>query len=133
MFFRSRPPKPPAFEERLESLRHSGFHTATQPDGRVRVSRDACAATLEHTPDTGARIHRAGRLLGDEIALLVDGGFQKFWQTSDGRRVPALAHQLEELHDFQEDLRAALGLASLYNTALGTTNDLHLYDRLRSS
>lgn len=133
MFFRRKPPKTPTFEERLESLRGSGFRTNVRPDGRVQVSRDACAATIEDAPDGGPRIQRVGRLSGDEIALLVDAGYQKFWQTCDGRRVPALAHQLQELHEFQEDLHEALGLLSLYNTSLGTTNDLHLYDRVRST
>lgn len=133
MFFRRKPPRTPTFQERLESLRGSGFRTDARPEGRVQVSRDACAAIIEDALDGGTRIHRAGRLLGDEIALLVDVGYQKFWQTPDGCRVPALAHQLEELHDFEEDLREALGLLSLYNTSLGTTNDLHLYDRLRST
>jgi hypothetical protein len=61
----------------------------------------------------------------------VDTGFQKFWRTPDGRDLPALAAHLRELHAFLEDLRETLGLTSLYNTALGTVNDLHLYDRSR--
>jgi hypothetical protein len=133
MFFRRKSPKTPTFEERLESLRGSGFRTDVRPDGRLQVSRDACAATIKDAPDGGPRIQRVGRLSGDEIALLVDAGYQKFWQTCDGRRIPALARQLQELHEFQEDLREALGLVSLYHTALGTTNDLHLYDRVRST
>ena len=67
--------------------------------------------------------------MGGEIAALVDGGYQKFWRAG-GRNVPALAGQLEALHEFEEDLREGLGLESFYNTSLGTTNDLHLYDRL---
>jgi hypothetical protein len=74
-------------------------------------------------------VERAGWVLGAEIAALVDGGYQKFWRAGS-RRVPALAQHLKELHDFEEDLREALGLESLYNTSLGTTNDLHVYDRL---
>jgi leucyl-tRNA synthetase len=38
--------------------------------------------------------------------------------------------QLKALHAFEEDLTEALGLESLYNTSLGTTNDFHVYDRL---
>jgi len=71
----------------------------------------------------------ACRAVAAEIAALVDGGYQKFWRAGN-RRVPALAQQLKALHDFEEDLREALGLESLYNTSLGTTNDLHVYDRL---
>lgn len=60
----------------------------------------------------------------------MDGGFQKFWRVGNARKAPALASQLRALHAFEEDLREALGLESLYNTSLGTTNDLHQYDRV---
>ena len=46
-------------------------------------------------------------------------------------RIPALAPQLQALHRFEEDLKEGLGLISLYNEGLGTTSDLHLYDRVR--
>ncbi len=61
---------------------------------------------------------------------MVNGGYQMFFVTPSGKRRPALASQLQELHGFEEDLRDALGLTSLYNLGLGTTADLHLYDRL---
>jgi hypothetical protein len=125
MWFRKRQPKVTTFEERLEALRASGFETLPEPGGRVKVSRAGCAAIL----DSGPRIERAGWLVGGEIAELVDGGYQKFWRAG-GRDVPALAEQLKALHEFEEDLREGLGLESYYNTSLGTTNDLHLYDRL---
>ena len=59
-----------------------------------------------------------GRLLGDDIARLGDAGFQKFWRTSDDRETPAWAEHLSEWHSFQEDLRQALALMSLYNAPL---------------
>jgi len=59
----------------------------------------------------------------------VDEGYQKFWDSGE-RQIPALASQLHGLHEFEEDLRAALGVDSLYNTALGTINDVHNYDRV---
>ncbi len=71
-----------------------------------------------------------GRFSGAEVARLVDGGFQKFWRTPAGKQAPALAEHLSELHSFLEDLREALGQVSYYHTSLGTTNDLHLYDRV---
>jgi hypothetical protein len=125
MFFRKRQPKAASFEERIEALRASGFETLAQPGGLVKAIRDGCGAILEAAP----RIERAGWLVGGEIAALIDGGYQKFWRAG-GRDVPAQAQQLEALHEFEEDLKEALGLESLYNTSLGTTNDLHLYDRL---
>jgi len=69
--------------------------------------------------------------VGDEIGLLVDGGYQKFFRTPKGRKVPALAEHLKALHAFQEDLKEALGLVSLYNEGLGTTFDQHMYDRVK--
>lgn len=125
MFFRRPQPTQPSFEDRLQALKQRGFEVEPQPDGRVRVVRDGCAAIA-----ADGRIEQAGYAIRGSIARLVDGGFQKFWAV-DGRRVaPALASQLKALHAFEEDLREELGLESLYNTSLGTTNDLHIYDRL---
>ena len=67
---------------------------------------------------------------GQEIAGLVDGGFQKFMATPLGKRRPALAADLTLIHDFQEDLREAMGLTSLYNESLGTVSDSYRYDRI---
>jgi hypothetical protein len=125
MFFRKRPPRAATFEERLEALRASGFQTLPEPGGRVKVSRAGCAAIIDSAP----RIELAGWIVDGEIASLIDGGYQKFWRAA-GRDVPALAGQLKALHAFEEDLREGLGIESLYNTSLGTTNDSHLYDRL---
>lgn len=128
MFFRRHQPAETTFEERLATLRQSGFETAPQPDGRVRVGKNGCAAMI--SDGQPPHIERAGWMIGPDIALLVDGGFQKFWSVAGARKAPALASQLRALHDFEEDLREALGLESLYNTSLGTVNDLHTYDRL---
>jgi len=121
--------RPPSSEERIQSLRQAGFVTADQPGGRVRVSRGTFVAIIEGGAGEPPCVALTGALLEGGVARLVDAGFQKFWRTSDGRETPALAEHLGELHTFQEDLREALGLISLYNTSLGTTNDLHLYDR----
>lgn len=125
MFFRRHQQKETTFEELLAAVQAAGFETQPQLDGRVKVSRGGCAAVIDHGP----RVERAGWVLGGEIAALVDGGYQKFWRAGD-RRIPALAGQLTALHEFEEDLREALGLESLYNTSLGTISDLHVYDRL---
>ena len=68
--------------------------------------------------------------MGKEIGTLTDGGFQKFFTTPGGKRKPALAEELKEIHNFQEDLREALGLTTLYNESLGTVSNLYLYDRV---
>jgi len=130
MFFRRERPKVITFEERLESLRTAGFTVQPQGAGRVRVIRDNCAADVEDIPGAAPRIGNAGVLIGDEIGLLVDGGFQKFFRTRGGKRIPGLASDLKALHNFEEDAREALGLPSLYNQSLGTTCDYHVYDRV---
>jgi hypothetical protein len=132
MFFRRKRPQPTTSEQKLDELVKAGFAVDAQGDGRVRVARDAYAAILEKAPDGNVHVvTRAGLMIGDEIGALVDGGFQKFFQAPSGRRKPALASELKGLHDFNEDLREALGIASYYNESLGTVSTLYLYDRVK--
>jgi hypothetical protein len=126
MFFRRKRPHNPTFEERLAILRRKGFGVERLEASRARLRRGVCAALVVEDA-----ILRAGIEIQGEIATLVDGGFQKFLETSAGVREPVLASQLKDLHDFEEDLRAGLGLTSLYNQSLGTTFDRHAYDGLK--
>ncbi|MBZ5591052.1 MAG: hypothetical protein LAP39_02375 [Acidobacteriia bacterium] len=97
----------------------------------MSVSRNGCAATLE-LPDGAVHVvEPAGIIMSGEIGALVDGGYQKFFQTPSGKRKPALASDLRALHDFQEDLKEALGLESLYNESLGTVSTFYQYDRVK--
>jgi hypothetical protein len=130
MFFRRVTPREPGFKERLESLRNLGFTVNFQNEGHAGVSRDGIGALVEDRPGQRPHVNRAGFIIGDEIGLLVNAGYQMFWRTPSGRRVPAQASQLKALHAFEEDLKEGLGLPSLYNESLGTTSDLHLYDRV---
>jgi hypothetical protein len=133
MFFRREQPKELTSEERMEQVVQAGFEVQPLVGGRKwRIRREGCAAIVENVPDGTPRvIERAGLLIGDEVGALVDGGFQKFFQTPSGKRQPALASQLKALHDFEEDLREALGQESLYNEALGTVSTYYLYDRVK--
>lgn len=131
MFFRRERPKNPTFQERLDNLRRSGFTVSPLSGGAVRVSRGEVAADLR---EEGGRVHAigdAGVLIGDEIGVLVDGGFQKFFRTPHGRKRPALADDLKALHDFDEDLKEGLGEESYYNESLGTVSTYYLYDRVK--
>lgn len=130
MFFRRETPKPKTFQERIDAAGKAGFAIDRQPGGQVRVSRGRFAANLVESHGGIPLIHAAGLVLGNEIAELVSGGYQMFFMTPAGKRAPALASQLHELHDFKEDLSEALGLSSLYNESLGTTSAKHLYDRV---
>lgn len=130
MFFRREKLHELSFDERIASLKSLGL-TATKLDSaRARVTRDGIGAIVEDRPAQRPHVNRAGLIIGEEIGLLVNGGYQVFWRTPNGKRVPALAPQLKNLHNFEEDLKEGLGLPSLYNEGLGTTSDLHLYDRV---
>ncbi len=118
-------------EDQLSKLRASGFEVRAVEAGRWRVEKGHCAALLEAGPQ-GARLaaQTPGYLIGDEIGYLVDGGYQKFLSTSS-RKLPATAERLREIHAFEEQLRAALGLISLYNQSLGTVSERYRYDRVK--
>jgi len=131
MFFRRERKHQPTFQERVDAAKAAGFTVASIDGGRVRVSRGCVAAVLEESGGAPRVAERAGIVMGNEIGALVDGGFQKFFQTPSGKRKPAQAAELKAIHDFQEDLRAALGLETLYNESLGTVSTFYQYDRLK--
>lgn len=132
MFFRRERPKQITFDQRLEAVRQSGFKVEPASGGGVVVSRDGCAAVLEAGPDGTPRVaERAGISMTGGIGKLVDQGFQKFFLAPNGSKKPALAPELKAVHAFQEDLREATGMESLYNESLGTVSTEYLYDRVK--
>jgi len=130
MFFRREKPHAATFSERMENLKQAGITVELQQAGRAKVSRGGIGAVVEDTPGGPPRVSKAGLIMGSEIGLLVNAGYQVFWRTPSGKTRPAQAAQLHALHEFEEDLKEGLGLTSLYNQGLGTTSDLHLYDRV---
>lgn len=130
MFFRRERPQIRSFSDLLDQLKPAGFAMETLPGGKAKVQRNGFAALLESTGGDQARIVEAGLALGSEIAVLTDIGFQKIFATDSGKQTPALAEHLKALHAFVEDLRETIGIDSLYNESLGTTNERHLYDRV---
>jgi hypothetical protein len=130
MFFRRKRPAVPTFADRLDSVRKAGLNAIPLADGRVRVSRGDCVVELREVEGRVGTIDRAGLLLGGEIAALVDGGYQKFFRTTSGLRKPATAAELQALHDFEEDLKEAVGAESYYNDSLGTVSAFYQYDRV---
>ena len=131
MFFRRERTRNPTFTERLENLRRAGFTVTPLAGGTVRVSRETCAIDLAEDGAAVRSVGSAGIRIGDEIGALVDGGFQKFFQTPAKKRKPALADELKALHEFEEDLKEALGQESYYNESLGTVSTFYLYDRVK--
>jgi hypothetical protein len=130
MFFRNQKAKVESFEERIAGLKELGFVPTMESAGRCRLVRSGCGAIIEDLGDGKMGIGKAGVLVGGEIALLIHGGYQMFLRTPSGKEVPALAPHLKALHEFDDDLREGLGLITLYNLALGTICDDHLYDRV---
>ena len=124
------PPEKAQPDAWTDRLKEAGFTVQAQDGGRVRVSKHGCAAVIAQ-PSSGKPQFavRPGLEIGENIAHLMDRGFQKFWQDGD-RRLPALAVQLQALHQFEQDLRAAMGLTALYNEALGSVSPRYIYDRL---
>jgi hypothetical protein len=130
MFFRRPQPHQFTFEERLGNLKQFKFEVKTLAPGRAMVTRGICGAIVEDQGQGNVKIGKAGVIIGNEIATLVNRGYQMFLRTPSGREDPAQASQLHAIHSFDEDLREGLGLTSLYNLSLGTTTDKHLYDRV---
>src|SRR5687768_16921793 len=113
MFFRREKLRDVTFSDRLENLRKAGFSIENESSGRVRVSLHGCAAVLEDRGTEAPTIGKSGVVAGNEVGVLVNGGYQQFFLTPSGRKLPALAPHLRALHDFDEDLRDALGMTSL--------------------
>jgi len=130
MFFRRQSPKIPSFQERIDLLKKAGFATQNLPDGRVTVTKNGIGAIIGDEGKNQTGIEKAGVLIGDEIATLLNGGYQMFLETPSGKHFPATAEKLKALHDFEDDVKEALDLVNLYNTSLGTTSPKHMYDRV---
>jgi hypothetical protein len=127
MFFRREKPRTPTFQERLDGLKRAGFEAAALSGGRVRISRAGVAAVV----DPAGGVAPAGVAMGDEIGSLIDTGNQKVFRTPSGGVKAATAGELKAIHEFEEDLKEGLGLASLYNESLGTVSTFYLYDRVK--
>jgi hypothetical protein len=130
MFFRRDKPHEPGFDERIANLKKLGFEIQPKGGGFVHVTRNGLAAEITDVPGQRPHVGKPGLIVGDEIGVLMHGGYQMFFVTPGKKRRPALAEQLTALHEFEEDLKEGLGVVSLYNEGLGSTCELHMYDRL---
>lgn len=131
----ARKPRSITFNELLDILRAHSFTvgaSTTVANGTL-VSKNGAAAVLVPAQQPGvvaAYAVRPGALVQDEVALLLDRGYQKFLKTSKFE-VPATAAKLHAIHAFEEELMLLSGQDCLYNESLGTTSDEYLYDRLK--
>jgi hypothetical protein len=131
----SRKPARLTFDQALQSLRTHGFEVSlfAGTPGAMLVSKFGAAAILvpakEDAEGAAAFAEHPGILVCDQVARLLDRGYQKFIKTSQFE-LPATADQLQAIHRFSEELTQLTGGTSLYNESLGTTSDLYEYDRL---
>lgn len=127
-------PHTPSFEQVLSILRAHSFDVAPYAGvtGGVLVSKHGAGAVLvpvaQKDGPAAFAIH-PGVLVKNEVARLLDRGYQKFLKTSQFE-LPASASELHAIHEFTEELKLLLGDVSLYNESLGTTSDVYEYDRL---
>ena len=129
MFFKREKTKVLNFADQLGRLRSLGYQSAPVSGG-FRIVKGNLAAVLVERSGGEPKIADVGIAIGSEVAVLTDLGYQKIFLTPSGRKLAAVADHLKALHAFSEDLREALGLTSLFNQGLGTTNEKHLYDRV---
>jgi hypothetical protein len=126
--------KPLTFDEALDKLRSLKFDVREAPGvaNGFLVSKYGCGAILNRAKEgKGAALAvKPGVLLGGEIAILLDRGFQKFFKTSK-IEVAATADRLKAEHLFGDELREVIGAAILYNEALGSVSDEYMYDRVK--
>ena len=102
----------------------------TQPES-FEVKKYDCALALART--SGGGWAPSGPPLFSvrgQRCELEDRGYQKFWY-ANGRRFPVRVTDLRTLQRFDQEVRAILGLKSLYHESLGTTCARSAYDRLR--
>ena len=115
----------------LETLPSKGFQVS-RTRGVVRVEKYGCGAEFRHVPNGRFQMTILPSVLIDgQFTRLWDAGYQKFFITDEGGKIPALAQQLESMRKFNEELRSALGVPTYYNEALGSTCQVTEYDRVQ--
>lgn len=114
-----------------EKFEQAGFVVAEVRAGVIEVRKSGCVAYLENRQ--GKWIHPGPPcfVVQGINCELEDRGYQKFWLAKpNGKRFPIRKADLESLHHFDEEVRYLVGMKSLYNESLGTTNAQTVYDRL---
>lgn len=123
---------PTVVADTRNEFRNAGFEVVeiSASPGTLEVRKNNCARQIQRTLES--RWVPAGPptfTVRGLKCVLEDRGYQKFW-FHEGRRFPIRVHDLRTLHRFDQEVRAILGLKSLYHESLGTTNARTVYDRL---
>jgi hypothetical protein len=116
-----------------EQLKSFGF-ALTEQGGATVVTREGCSASIEISGSEPRFRVKPGVVFGNEVAHLLDRGFQKFWLAGEPgfskKTWPARADELKALGNFDRDLRSVLGMTRLYNEAIGVVSSVYHYDRV---
>jgi hypothetical protein len=115
----------------IESLSAKGFLVRSS-GGVARIEKYNCGAELRKTPENRYQMTVIPSIMAQgQFTHLWDAGYQKFLLTHEGKKFPILVAQLTDLRRFNEELRAALGVPTYYNEAIGSTCHYSVYDRVK--
>ena len=114
-----------------KQFEQAGFVVASDPAGRVEIKKSGCVAFLEKQDGKLAYSGPPYLVVRGINCELEDRGYQKFWYAkAEDKRFPIRKEDLQVLHLFDEEVRYILGITTLYNEGLGSTNARTVYDRL---
>ena len=120
-----------AVQDTQRQFEQAGFSISSAQPGKIEVKKNGCAAYLERKGDTWTYPGPPYFVVHGINCELEDQGYQKFWYSKpEGKRFPIRKVELEIFHRFDEEVRYILGVTSLYNESLGSTNARTVYDRL---
>jgi len=121
----------PTAQDIQRQFEQAGFAVSGAQPGKIEVKKNGYVAYLERKGDKWTYPGPPYLVVHGINCELEDQGYQKFWYSKpEGKRFPIRKVELEILHHFDEEVRYILGLTSLYNESLGSTNARTVYDRL---
>jgi hypothetical protein len=114
----------------LDALPAKGFEVSSTR-GVMRVEKYGCGAEFRRMPDGRYQLTILPTVMVDgQFTRLWDAGYQKFLITDEHHKIPARAKQLQQMREFNEELRSAIGVPTYYNEALGSVSQVSTYDRV---
>lgn len=120
-----------AAQDIQRQFEQAGFVVSNTAANKVEVKKSGCVAYLGNERGKAVYFAPPYLVVRGVNCELEDRGYQKFWYAkAEDKRFPIRKVDLEILHRFDEEVRYILGLTSLYNESLGSTNARTVYDRL---
>ena len=114
-----------------KQFEQAGFEVTEEQSGWLDLKKSGCVGRLENQRGRWVYAAPPNFVVHGINCELEDRGYQKFWYSAaEGKRFPIRKIDLGTLHRFDDEIRYILGLKTLYNEALGSTNARTVYDRL---